>query len=183
LCSSARRRHWLPYERNRDSNGCLLIHDVCSQMAESGKLAFPARPSDSWLQAPNDRACYTRRGSAPIFNNVIMASAPTSLTFNLPRQLFLDSPFSQLNFHCFWLISVHFFQFDYFASGRMAKFLQGASGLPRIACRTLPVPPPDLKVPPSASARCGPIWIFEGVPSYEGTPSFALFFSDSLGQS
>jgi len=63
LCSSARWRHWLPYERSRDGNGRLLMHDVCSQMAESGKLAFPARPSTSWLQAPNASARCTRKGA------------------------------------------------------------------------------------------------------------------------
>jgi len=32
----------------------------------------------------------------------------------------------------------------------------------RIACTALPAPPPDLEVPPPATARCGPIWIFWG---------------------
>jgi len=31
-----------------------------------------------------------------------------------------------------------------------------------IACVVLSVPPLDLKVPPPATACCGPIWIFEG---------------------
>jgi len=62
LYSAARWRHWLPYERNRNGNGQLRMHDVCSQMAESGDLAFPACPSASWLQAPNASACCTRKG-------------------------------------------------------------------------------------------------------------------------
>jgi len=33
------------------------------RMAESGDLAFPARPSTSWLQAPNASARCTRRGA------------------------------------------------------------------------------------------------------------------------
>ena len=63
LCSATRWRHWLPYEGSRDGNGRWRVHDVYSRMTESGELAFPARPSASWLQAPNTSARCTRRGA------------------------------------------------------------------------------------------------------------------------
>ena len=41
-----------------------------------------------------------------------------------------------------------------------------------VACIGLLVLSPDLDVLPPAPARCSPIRIFEGGPSYEGPPSF-----------
>jgi len=40
----------------------------------------------------------------------------------------------------------------------------------RIACMALPVPPPDLEVPPSATGRCDPIKIFQGGSAKWQTP-------------
>jgi len=40
----------------------------------------------------------------------------------------------------------------------------------RIACIALLVLPPDLEVPPPATARCGSIWIFEGLSFVWRTP-------------
>ena len=42
----------------------------------------------------------------------------------------------------------------------------------RIACTALPVPTPDLKVPPPATARCGPIRICEGGSFMKDLPPF-----------
>jgi len=58
-------------------------------------------------------------------NNIIMSSMPSP-------QLSLCSYFSiphffNENLHCSWFISLHFFQFDFFHSGQMSKFLHGQS--------------------------------------------------------
>jgi len=63
--------------------------------------------------------------SAPTLGNIIMSSMPTP-------QLSLCSYFSiphffNENLHCSWFISLHFFQFEFFRSGQMAKFLHGQS--------------------------------------------------------
>jgi len=42
----------------------------------------------------------------------------------------------------------------------------------RIACTALPVPTPDLKVPPPATARCGPIRTCEGGSFMKDLPLF-----------
>jgi len=42
-------------------------------------------------------------------------------------QLFLDSPFFYLIFHCFWFYFSSIVQFGFFHSGRMSKFLHGQS--------------------------------------------------------
>ena len=43
----------------------------------------------------------------------------------------------------------------------------------KVGIIVLPVPPPDLQVPPPATVCCGPIDTFEGGPSYERPPSLA----------
>ena len=47
--------------KDQGLQGRWRVHDFYSRMAESGDLAFPARPSASWLQAPNAGARCTRR--------------------------------------------------------------------------------------------------------------------------
>jgi len=42
--------------------GCAYMTSAL-RMVESSELAFPARPSTSWLQAPNASARCTRRGA------------------------------------------------------------------------------------------------------------------------